>query len=235
MVQREYIIIQSMIPVTIESHHPDLLVGIVESRSVPGGPAEPALVSEIDAALAKRAMAPPSETVKIAVRDLLRAGGYKPAGRGKPASEYLAQAAERGEFPRISHIVDALNLVSFESGLPISLLDAERVMDGTNALVVRLGRPGESYVFNAAGHAIQLDGLLTVARKDGPALGNPVKDSMLAKTTESTTHTVAFVWATRRALEEVALRKVCERLGILLRGADTQIAVIGGSDGVSKL
>src|SRR4051812_39279694 len=117
-----------MIPVTIESHHADLLVGIVESRGVPQGPARAALASEIDAALARRAAAPPSDSVKNAVRDLLRTGGYKPAGRGKPASEYLAQAAERGDFPRISHIVDAINLVSFESGLPISLLDSERVM-----------------------------------------------------------------------------------------------------------
>jgi DNA/RNA-binding domain of Phe-tRNA-synthetase-like protein len=218
-----------MIPVTIEFHHPDLLVGIVESSSVPAGPAEASLVSEIDVALARRSAAPQSDTVKTAVRDLLRAGGYKPAGRGKPASEYLAQAAERGEFPRISHIVDALNLVSFESGLPISLLDAERVMDGTHALVVRLGRPGESYVFNAAGHEIQLEGLLTVSRNEGAPLANPVKDSMLAKTTEATTHTIAFVWATRRALDAAALRAVCQRLGRLLRGAETEISVIGGS------
>jgi len=218
-----------MIPVTIESHVPELLVGIVESRGVPGGPAHAALASEIDAALARLKAAPPSDTVKTAIRDLLRSGGYKPAGRGKPASEYLAQAAERGEFPRISHIVDALNLVSLESGLPISLLDAERVMDGTSSLVVRFGRPGESYVFNGAGHEIQLDGLLAVARKDGPALGNPVKDSMLAKTTELTTHTIAFVWASRRAVEKESLRNICQRLGSLLGGAETEIHVIDGS------
>ena len=97
----------------------------------------------------RRPRARKTDPVKTAVRDLLRVGGYKPAGRGKPASEYLAQAAERGEFPRISHIVDALNLVSLESRLPISLLDADRVMDGTDALVIRFGRPGESYVFNS--------------------------------------------------------------------------------------
>jgi len=226
---RRYIIIHYMISVTIESPHPDLLVGIVESHRVRGGPADAALDSEIGAALSRLKAAPPSDTVKTAIRDLLRSGGYKPAGRGKPASEYLAQAAERGEFPRISHIVDALNLVSLESGLPISLLDAERVMDGTTALVVRLGRPGESYAFNAAGHEIQLDGLLTVARKEGSALGNPVKDSMLAKTTEFTTHTIAFVWASRRALEKEALRNVCQRLGRLLAGAETEITVIDGS------
>jgi len=218
-----------MISVTNESQHPDLLVGIVESRKVPAGPAAAALDSEIHAALSRLKAEAPSGTVKTAIRDLLRSGGYKPAGRGKPASEYLAQAAERGEFPRISHIVDALNLVSLESGLPISLLDAERVMDGTTALAIRFGRPGESYVFNAAGHEMQLDGLLIVARKEGPALGNPVKDSMLAKTTESTTHTVAFIWASRRALDKEALRDVCQRLGLLLAVEETEISVIDGS------
>src|SRR5882672_10713382 len=94
---------------------PDLLVGVVESRSVPNGPADAALAAEVDAVMTSRVTGTTSDSVKTAIRDLLRVGGYKPAGRGKPASEYLAQAAERGEFPRISHIVDALNLVSLES------------------------------------------------------------------------------------------------------------------------
>ena len=139
----------------------------------------------------------------------------------------LAQAAERGEFPRISHIVDALNLVSFESGLPISLLDAERVMEGADALVIRFGRGGESFVFNTAGHEINLEGLVLVARRNGSALGNPVKDSMMAKTTDKTTRTIAFIWASRRALDKEELHKVCQRLDILLRGAETEIRVIG--------
>ena len=46
-----------MIPVTIEVNHPDLIVGIVESRSVPGGASDAVLVAEIDAALALRANA----------------------------------------------------------------------------------------------------------------------------------------------------------------------------------
>jgi len=218
--------LRQMISISIELQHPDLLLGIVESRSVPAGPASPELNAEIDAALATRSQGTPLELVKNAVRELLRTGGYKPAGRGKPASEYLAQAATRGEFPRISHIVDALNLVSFESGLPISLLDANRVMDGASELVVRLGRAGESYVFNSAGHAIDLEGLLLVAQREGPALGNPVKDSMLAKTTEGTRNTIAFVWATRRALNEASLHEVCGRLGRLLHGAETETRVL---------
>lgn len=217
-----------MIPITFELELPDLLLGVVESHAVPKGPSDAALAAEIDAAMALPAAGPTPDPVKTAVRDLLRVGGYKPAGRGKPASEYLAQAAERGEFPRISHIVDALNLVSLESRLPISLLDADRVMDGTDALVIRFGRTGECYVFNSIGHEIHIEGLVTVARQNGPALGNPVKDSMMAKTTDITTHTIAFIWGSRRALNHAALQQVCQRLGNLLGGAQTEIRVESG-------
>lgn len=216
------------IPITLDIELPDLLLGVVESRSIPRGPADASLAAEIDAAIAAGIAGPAHDTVKTAIRDLLRVGGYKPAGRGKPASEYLAQAAERGEFPRISHIVDALNLVSLESRLPISLLDADRVMDGTNALVIRFGRPDETYVFNAVGHAIDVEGLVLVARKSGPALGNPVKDSMLAKTKDTTKNTISFVWGSRRALDQAAMLATCQRLGDLLRGSQTDIRKFEG-------
>jgi DNA/RNA-binding domain of Phe-tRNA-synthetase-like protein len=216
-----------VIAVELEIELPDLLLGIVESRSVPKGLADAALDAEILASIKSRTGTPETDPIKIAVRDLLRVGGYKPAGRGKPASEYLAQAAERGEFPRISHIVDSLNLVSLECRLPISLLDAERVMDGTDGLVIRFGRAGESYVFNSAGHEIDIEGLVSVARMNGPALGNPVKDSMLAKTTDATTHTIAFIWGSLRALSEAAMQQVCQRLANLLRDSQSEIRVIG--------
>jgi DNA/RNA-binding domain of Phe-tRNA-synthetase-like protein len=216
-----------MVPVTSEIHHADLIVGMVESHGVPGGPASAVLAAEIENVLAQRTIATGSDHVQSAVRDLLRAGGYKPAGRGKPASEYLAQAAARGEFPRISHIVDAMNLVSLESGFPISLIDASRAMHGTGALVIRLGLSGESYVFNAARHETQLEGLLTVARQNGPALANPVKDSMLAKTTDATTDTLALIWASRRATDATELAALCQRLGRRIGGAATEILVLG--------
>jgi len=215
-----------MIPIMFELELPDLLLGVVESRSVPKGPADATLDAEILEAMASRRAGTETDPVKTAVRDLLRVGGYKPAGRGKPASEYLAQSAERGEFPRISHIVDALNLASLESRMPISLLDADRAMEGTDALVIRFGRAGESYVFNSTGQEIDIEGLVSVARQNGPALGNPVKDSMMAKTMDATTHIIAFIWGTRRVLDQVAMQRVCQRLGNLLRGEKTHIQVI---------
>ncbi|HEX4997429.1 MAG TPA: phenylalanine--tRNA ligase beta subunit-related protein [Terriglobia bacterium] len=212
---------------TIEVDNPDLLVGTVYAVEVPQGPAGPELSEAIDTALSGAADREARLAgVRLAIRDLLRAGGYKPAGRGKPASEYLAQAASRGEFPRISHIVDALNLVSLESGLPISLLDWDRAAAGDPGLVIRLGRPGESFVFNPAGHEIQIEGLLSVARANGPALGNPVKDSMAAKTTTETRNVFAVVWASRRAISAADLAEVCNRLGYLLGGTAVTVRVV---------
>lgn len=214
-------------PLAIEVSDPDLLVGVVEARGIRRGPASPELAAEIDAALAKRAGTEPQPTaLTAAIRDLLRKGGYKPTGRGKPASEYLAQAAGRGEFPRISHVVDALNLVSLESGLPISLLDTDLAMADATGLVVRLGRAGEKYVFNASGHEIDVAGLLCVARKDGIALGNAVKDSMTSKTTADTRNVVAVVWASRRVVDAAALTAVCEGLARRLGAEETSVRVL---------
>src|SRR5512141_2868067 len=67
-----------------------------------------------------------SDTVRAEVRTLLRQGGFKPAGRSKPASEYLYAVQQEGKFPTINAAVDACNVVSLHSGLPISLVDLER-------------------------------------------------------------------------------------------------------------
>src|SRR5207245_5914812 len=42
------------------------------------------------------------ETIREAVRSTLRLGGFKPAGRSKPASEYLIRAASDGRLPPIN-------------------------------------------------------------------------------------------------------------------------------------
>src|SRR5689334_437298 len=59
-----------------------------------------------------------SDELRSAVRDLLRHGGYKPTGRGKPASEYLIRASTEGALGTINLAVDACNVVSLHSGLP---------------------------------------------------------------------------------------------------------------------
>jgi DNA/RNA-binding domain of Phe-tRNA-synthetase-like protein len=140
-----------------------------------------------------------SDDVRAAVRALLRHGGYKPAGRGKPASEYLAGAAAEGRFPAINACVDACNVVSLHSGLPISLVDLARVDlgAGAGALRIDVAPPGTSYVFNPSGQTIDAAGLLALFDAAGMVTGTPVKDAQRSKTADDTRAMIAVVWGTR--------------------------------------
>jgi DNA/RNA-binding domain of Phe-tRNA-synthetase-like protein len=137
---------------------------------------------------------PPEEGVKAAVRDLLRHGGYKPTGRGKPASEYLVKAAEDGRLGSINPLVDACNVVSLHSGLPVSVVDLDRAQP---PLAVGLAGPDAAYVFNASGQEIKVAGLLCLSDAAGPC-ANAVKDAQRTKTHEDTRRALCLVWGTSR-------------------------------------
>src|SRR5262245_53905528 len=114
---------------------------------------------ELHALLALTAPAPlrSDDAVRETVRQLLRQGGFKPTGRSKPASEYLLKAAAEGRLATINLAVDACNVVSLHSGLPISVVD----LDLAHApFHVSVAPAGASYVFNASGQTIDLSGLL---------------------------------------------------------------------------
>jgi len=131
-----------------------------------------------------------SEAVRGAVRDLLRHRGYKPTGRGKPASEYLVKAAEEGPLLPINLAVDACNAVSLHSGLPISVIDLGRA---TLPLRIAPGEAGQAYVFNVSGQAIDVEGLLCLHDGAGPC-ANPVKDAQRTKTHAGTLRTLTVIW-----------------------------------------
>ena len=106
--------------------HPLLLPAAIHARfSAPLSELTP----RIDAHALLEAAPPPiveldlegREALRQEVRDLLRHGGHKPTGRGKPSSEYLVRAAGEGKVPRINAAVDACNAVSHHTGLPISV------------------------------------------------------------------------------------------------------------------
>jgi DNA/RNA-binding domain of Phe-tRNA-synthetase-like protein len=155
-------------------------------------PAPPWLVARLSVG----AEAPLSATdeVRAAVRDLLRHGGYKPTGRGKPASEYLVRAAADGSLRSINAVVDACNVVSLHSGLPISVVDLDRAVPPFR---IGTAAAGSSYVFNASGQEIRLDGLLCLHDSAGPC-GNAVKDSERTKTHGITRRTLSIIWGCRR-------------------------------------
>src|SRR5262249_38060468 len=70
----------------------------------------PAVLGLLDAAAAAPVRS--DDAVREAVRALLRHDGFRPAGRSKPASEYLVKAAAEGRLASINPAVDVCNAVS---------------------------------------------------------------------------------------------------------------------------
>jgi DNA/RNA-binding domain of Phe-tRNA-synthetase-like protein len=131
------------------------------------------------------------EGVATTIRDLLRTGGYRPTGRGKPASEYLLRVAGEGALQSINLAVDINNAVSLHSGLPISVIDLHRCRP---PLVIRVAEAGNSYVFNRSGQAMDLSGLLCVFDQEGPC-ANAVKDSERTKTSGLSQSVLYVLWS----------------------------------------
>ncbi|MBK8098963.1 MAG: hypothetical protein IPK26_17795 [Planctomycetes bacterium] len=155
----------------------------------------------------------PDEGVRTAVRDLLRAHGYRPTGRGKPSSEYLVAAVGDGRLGSINAVVDVGNVVSLHSGLPISVVDLDKTV-----LPLRVDVPaaGSSYVFNQGGQEIDVGGLLSLFDAQGPC-ANAVKDAQRTKTCATTRRVVVVVWGVAigdRSVQAAAwVREIGERLG----------------------
>ncbi len=159
------------------------------------------------------------DAVRAAVRDLLRHGGYKPTGRGKPASEYLVRAAGEGALGSINVAVDACNVVSLHSGLPISVVDLGRAAAPLRIVIAPVGT---RYVFNASGQEIDIGGLVVLADAAGPCAG-PVKDSHRTKTHPETTSTLSVIWGTRALPGRTAAAAAWYRALLASLGATTEL------------
>ena len=154
------------------------------------------------------------EELRMAVRNMLRHWGHKPAGRGKPASEYLVRAVDRGELGSINAAVDVCNVVSLHSGFPIALVDLDRAR---RPFRVAPGAADATYVFNASGQEMSLKGLICLSDVDGPC-ANPVKDAQRTKTDAGTTRTLTVIWGVagfegRLAAAVAWYQELLERLG----------------------
>ena len=92
----------------------------------------------------------------------------------------------------INAAVDACNVASRHSGLPISVVDLDRARAPFRTDLAPLDA---RYVFNASGQQIDLGGLLCLFDAEGPC-ANAVKDSQRTKTHAGTTRTFSIVWGT---------------------------------------
>jgi DNA/RNA-binding domain of Phe-tRNA-synthetase-like protein len=161
-----------------------------------------------------------SDALRKAVRDVLRQRGYRPTGRGKPSSEYLLNAAAEGRLAPINPVVDAGNAVSLHSGLPISIVDLDRV---AAPLSVRVAAEGENYVFNASGQTIEIAGLPCLCDAAG-ACANAVKDAQRSKTSSDTRRVFAVVWGCTQPDPDLPARTATWLAEVLQRlGAETAV------------
>jgi DNA/RNA-binding domain of Phe-tRNA-synthetase-like protein len=163
------------------------------------------------------------DTVREAVRALLRHAGFKPTGRSKPASEYLLKAVREGLLASINLAVDGCNIVSLHSGLPISVVDLDHTRP---PLRVRIAPAGASYVFNASGQAIDLSALLCLFDADGPC-ANAVRDSQRTKTSADTRRTLSLIWGTTALPGRAARAETWYRELLQQQGATTDEARAG--------
>lgn len=157
------------------------------------------------------------DAIRGAVRDLLRHGGYKPTGRGKPASEYLLRVATDGGLGSINAAVDPCNAVSLHSGLPISVVDLSRASEPFR---IGIAPAGASYAFNASGQEIDIGGLLCLFDAEGPC-ANAVRDAQRTKTSGETTRTLSVVWAPLTYGAQLAQATVWYRRLLEENGAST--------------
>jgi DNA/RNA-binding domain of Phe-tRNA-synthetase-like protein len=205
-----------MIEVTIDNAVQNLAVGLIEATGVTIGESSPELQAHCDtvAARVRQEDSAGGESRRQAVRALLRAGGFKPAGRSKPAQEYLLRGVNTdGVLPQILNVVDWLNAVSVSSGMPISLLGRERV--GAHA-TLRYGRTGERFAFNRAGQELDLEGLICFCAGSGDdslPLGTPVKDSVVGKVTTADHNILICIYAPRDAVAMSELAQLSSDFG----------------------
>ena len=181
---------------------------------------------EIMELLTPEATAPVSrdEDHRMAVRNMLRHWGHKPAGRGKPASEYLVRAVDRGELDSINLAVDICNAVSYHSGHSIALVDLALAAPPFR---VAPGPEDGSYVFNRSGQEMSLKGLICLFDDQGPC-ANPVKDAQRTKTNEATTWTLTVIWGVAGFGERLAeafgwYRALLEQAGALVEEVPVEL------------
>jgi DNA/RNA-binding domain of Phe-tRNA-synthetase-like protein len=186
-------------------------------RELGDAPSSPELIAKLT--LDAEAPIERDEEVRKGIRDLLRHGGYKPTGRGKPASEYLVRAAGEGKLGSINLVVDACNVVSLASGLPISVVDLDR---GHGPWRIGVAEAGTTYVFNASDQVIDVSGLLCLFDAEGPC-ANAVKDAQRTKTSETTRRTLSVVWAAKGMSDRLAAATAWYRELLHVSGAKTEI------------
>jgi DNA/RNA-binding domain of Phe-tRNA-synthetase-like protein len=152
-------------------------LGVLVLDGVSVRESDPALVAEVDRVCAElRARYADVKSGEVPgtadARALYKALGLDPT-KTRPSSEALLRRALKGEtLYRVNTLVDALNLSSLRHQLPFGLYDLAKL---DPPLVLRSGRPGESYEGIRKGE-VHVEGRPVLVDTQG-AFGNPTSDS----------------------------------------------------------
>ena len=151
------------------------------------------LDSDLRAAEEKILKLPEPRAVLESPAILATRSGYKSLGkdpaRYRGSAEALLRRVISGKnLPRINPVVDAINLLSVETRLPVGLYDLAHV---EGAIVFRAGRAGESYK-GIGKYDLNLEDLPLFADARGPH-GSPTSDSERTMVTPETKQVLAIV------------------------------------------
>ena len=123
-------------------------------------------------------------------RAAFRALGKDPS-RYRPSSEALLRRVAQGKpLFAVNSLVDANNLVSLTSRFPAGAYDLAALRGG---IVLRVGRPGESYEAIGRG-PFNLENLPLLCDAQGP-FGSPTSDSARSMITAATDRTLLVLYA----------------------------------------
>jgi len=151
---------------------------------------EPRLDAPLSEAAQRMSESGDAANVTAAVRSMYKRVGLDPT-KYRPSSEALLRRVRRGEtLPRVNSLVDVINWCSLESRLPFGLYDVDHVQ---GPVVLRLGRPGETYA-GIRKDEVHVDGRLVLADDLGP-FGNPTSDSARTMVTEATRRALVVIFA----------------------------------------
>jgi DNA/RNA-binding domain of Phe-tRNA-synthetase-like protein len=124
----------------------------------------------------------------LATRTAYKALGKDPA-RYRGSAEALLRRVIAGKgLPRINNVVDVINLVSFESRLPVGLYDLAHAQGD---IVFRAGRVEETYK-GIGKYDLNLEGLPVFCDAVGPH-GSPTSDSERTMVTLGTKQVIAII------------------------------------------
>ena len=141
-------------------------------------------------------------------RKLYHLVGVDPT-KDRPSSErLLRRVIQNRTLPKVSKLVDAVNLASLSLQCPLGVYDWDKIVP---PVLVRVGRPEDSFI-GPRKEPISLEGRLVLVDGEG-IFGNPSRDSKRTRVRLGTVRGMVVAWASaespRSYLEDV-LKEVIE-------------------------